>query len=443
MNPATLFIARQPCLAALAHLMVLIIACPVCSPAFGQIVTTVGNAPGVYVETDGTLKRREIDQHDELNAMRARMVASVGAGKKEKFTGVSLPRAFAAARQAIAAGKPIPDDIKYLGGLTQIRNLFIYPDSNDLMIAGPAEPVVVVDAYHAKGKVTGRPVLRLEDLVVAMRVVHDVGHGAFGCRLDPDPAAPARVHTVVQDMANASMPDRIAAVAKAIGPQKISYFGKVPDDTRFALILIAADYELKRYALGLASTTVPDLGSTIDNTRAAVNMVWYSLAYDPILVSKDGDAYGLRGPRLKVEAGSFDWDPKGATPKAFRFATKMSKSMEVLAINQPLIAELQNLADLSVVSALIQRDKLDKKVNWDTAWFRHDSGDGHPFPLTSVTTPRTADPLATYINGSMAGGGVVMSPGQLLTAPTETDTKELMAPLKLQAALKSAETPAR
>ena len=38
------------------------------------------------------------------------------------------------------ANKPIPDDLKYLGGLTQIRFVFAYPDQKDLIISGPAEP---------------------------------------------------------------------------------------------------------------------------------------------------------------------------------------------------------------------------------------------------------------------------------------------------------------
>jgi hypothetical protein len=402
--------------------------------ARAQIIIPVVTPPGVYVEPDGTIKRRQVDERDELAAMRARLKATQEAGKKEKLAYVSLPKAFAAAKAAIDAGQPIPDDVKYLGGLTQIRYLFVYPESNDLVIAGPAEPVQVLDELHAYGKTTGRPVIRLEDLVVAMRVVHDVGRGAFGCRLDPDPASPARVRDVMQELARASRAERVKAVAQAIGPQKVSFYGNVPDDTRFALVMIAADYELKRYGLGLAHTTVGDLGTIVDNTRAAINMIWYALAYDPILVSREGDAYGLRGPRLKVQAGSFDWDPKGATPKAFDFVKKMSRNMEKLAVDQPLIAELQNLGDLSVVSALIQRDKLDTKIGWDTTWIRQ-PGDGKDggFPVTKVTVPKTAEALSNYTNGSIAGGGAVLSPATVLAAAPEPDAKKLMEPAKLEA----------
>ena len=366
-----------------------------------------------------------------MTTMRARAKATLEAAKNEKLTCVSLPRAFAAARKAIDAGKPIPDDIKYLGGLTQIKFVFVYEEEKDLMIAGPAEPVHVIDELNAIGTRTGRPVMRLEDFVVAMQVVRGLGGGAFGCRLDPDPAAPGRITDAMTKMARASRADRISAVADATGPQKVSFFGKVPDDTRFALATVAADYELKRYGLGLARSTVAGLGNGVDNSRQAVNMWWFELAYGPLLVSANGDAYGLRGPRLKVQAGSFNWDPKGATATAYDFAKRMSANMEALGTTQPLIADLQNLADLAVVSAIIQRDRLDRKINWDTGWILQTSTGG--FPIAKITVPKTAVALANYTNGAIAAGGVVLSPAKVASGAVEKDEKQAMADPKKRA----------
>ncbi|QOV91391.1 DUF1598 domain-containing protein [Humisphaera borealis] len=401
-------------------------------PARAQIIgggNQVGAAPGVYVEPDGTVRRREIDEKTELSAMRLRAKFAADADKDPKLAYVSLPKAFAVAREAISAGKPVPNDVRFLGGLTQISFVFLYGDDKDLVIAGPAEPFKTFpgDDGYAVGTRTGRPVMRLEDFVVAMRVVQGARGNAFGCRLDPDPAAPQRISDAMAKMARASRSARVKAVQDATGPQKVSFFGAVPDDTRFALTTVAADYELKRYGLGLARHTVAGMGNIVDNTRQAVNMIWFELAYQPILVSADGDAFGLRGPRLKVQAGSFGWDPKGATPKAYEFAKKMSDNIDALGIQQPLIADLQNLADLSVVAALIQRDKLDRKVGWDTGWLMQSTGDSlSSFPVTKVVTPRNADALANYTNGSIAAGGVVLSPGKVLSSPTEPDDKKTL-----------------
>ena len=380
--------------------------------------------PGVLIEPDGTVKRQEVDQKSELAVMHARAKAVAAAAKDEKLAFVSLPKAFAAAKQAVDAGQPIPEDVKYLGGLTQVKFVFVYPDEQDLVIGGPAEPVKVIDDQRALGTRTGRPVMRLEDLVVAMRVVRGVGNGAFGCRLDPDPAAPERISDVMAKMAKASRAERIKAVQQATGPQKVSFFGGVPADTRFATATIAADYELKRYGMGLARHTVPGLGTIVDSTRQAVNMIWFELAYEPILVAPDGNAYGLRGPRLRVQAGSFDWDPKGATPKAFEFAKKMSQNLQTLGDTQPLVADLQNLADLSVLAALVQREKLDRKAGWDTAWLMR-SGDGG-FPVAKVPVPLNAEALASYSNGAIAAGGVSLAPARVVAGPTEKDEKQAL-----------------
>ena len=429
------------------------------APAFGQNngILTGTTAPGVRIDVDGTLSRQEVDEQAELSDMRARAKAALAAAKDPKLGFVSLPKAFAAARDALGAGKSIPDDAKYLGGLTRVDFLLVYPESSDLVIGGPAEPVQVIDDARAVGRRTGRPVLRMDDLVVAMRVVRDLNGGAYGCRLDPDPAAPARVAAEMARLARGTRPERVKAVQQAVGPQKVSFFGRVPDDTRLALVTLAADYELKRYGLGLARSTLPDLGNGVDNTRQAVNMWWYEMAYDPILVSPAGDAYGLRGPRLKVLAGNFDWDPKGATPKAYEFAKRMTQRMDALATAQPLIADLQNVADLTVVSALVKRDQLAQKAHWDIAWLMREGGGGGGavnggrggeavaagpaagYPVARSIVPRTAEALANYTNGAIAAGGVVMSPAKVLAAPPEKDEKGVLTEARRrEAALRKA-----
>ena len=400
--------------------------------AEAQFTPIVGNspAPGVYVEPDGTVKRREVDEKSELATMRLRVKLAADAAKDPKVAYVSLPKAF-------AAGKPIPEDVRFIGGLTQISFIFVYGDEQDLVVAGPAEPFKVMpgDDGYAIGTRTGRPVMRLEDLVVAMRVVQAARGNAFGCQLDRDPAAPQLISDARAKMAKATRAVRVKAVQDATGPQKVSFFGAVPPDTRFALTTVAADYELKRYGLGLARHTVPGLDTIVDSTRQAVNMIWFQLAYEPILMSADGDAYGLRGPRLSVQAGSFDWDPKGATPKAFQFAKKMSDNLEALATQQPLVADLQSLADLSVVAALIQRDKLDRKVGWDTAWILQATGDSlSSFPVNKVVTPKNADALANYSNGAIAAGGVMLIPNTILSMPTQVDDKKVLESAKAKGA---------
>jgi hypothetical protein len=401
--------------------------------ARGQVVPVGGIggfAPGVWLDADGTVRRREADTRDEMAAMRARAKAAEQAAKNEQLAFVSIPRTLAAAKAARDAGKDVPADLLYLGGLTQIKFLFVYPETNDLVVVGPAEPWVVADKDHAFGKKTGRPVMRLDDLVVAIRTVRNVGPGVFGCALDPDPNSVKAAEQAIADNAGKSRGERMKAMAAAIGPQKVRIFG-TPADTRFAFACVAADYELKRYGLGLAQSPVPNIGNGVDNTRSAANKFWFELKFDPILVSPDGLAYGLRGPRLGVKAGGFDFDPRGATEKAVAFAKRMDQNVEALAAAQPLFSDLQNLADLTVVAALIDRDRLAHKVGWDNSWVYDDNA----FTVAKLPTPKTAATLVNYTNGAIASGGVVLSPARALQeAKTEKDEKGLLATPREQGA---------
>src|SRR5687768_17310576 len=94
------------------------------------------NVAGVYVEQDGTVKSRQTDTTNDLATQRLRAKAAnhpaTAPAKDGQLTYVSIPRALAEVRERTAAGKEIPDHLKYLGGITQIRYLFVYPD--DLVI---------------------------------------------------------------------------------------------------------------------------------------------------------------------------------------------------------------------------------------------------------------------------------------------------------------------
>ena len=39
----------------------------------------------------------------------------------------------------MAAGQPVSDEMKYLAGLLRIHYVFFYPETGDIVLAGPAE----------------------------------------------------------------------------------------------------------------------------------------------------------------------------------------------------------------------------------------------------------------------------------------------------------------
>jgi hypothetical protein len=217
----------------------------------------------------------------------------------------------------------------------------------------------------------------------------------------------------MKQFAKASRKTRMDEMARALGPQKVSVFG-TPADTRLAFVMVAADYKLTRFAMGLepAAAGAPGvgIGHAVDNTRSAMNRFWFETSYEPLRVSADGNAYELRGQRVQVKAGAFVFDPRGATDKAMAFAKKFTDKVPAVAVVEPLVAELQNVADLSLLATLVRHDRLDRKAGWDATWLMDDA----QFRVKKVPVPVTADTLVSYTSGSIVAGGVMFAPGKLV-----------------------------
>jgi len=378
-----------------------------------------GISGGVYIDADGTVRQRAVDSSGGVAAVRARGAVGPHPVKKDaKLCFVSLPKLTAEVRDLIAAGKPVPDELRYLGGIAQLQYVLVYPQEKDLVIAGPAEPFDSSATLQPLGKVSGRPVLQLEDLVVALRNAGGrVKPKPFGCSIDPPPGAQQTSHQVMRQYGQRPRAELIAAMTGALGPQQVRVFG-MPPETRAGFILVAADYRLKRLALGMDRSPVAGLGSAVDNSRSAGNRFWFEAMYEPLLVSPDGSGYQLRGQRLRLEAGALQFDARGATETAKAWARSFTQKMGALAAAEPLFADLQNLADLGALAALVRHDGLDRKAGWDFSWLLETGA----FPVRTLPVPRTAETLVCVRNGALASGGVRLDMEDVVDEPSrETD----------------------
>jgi len=402
--------------------------------ARGQFIGPVqqigGNAGGVYIDADGVVQFREADAAKELQQVRARAQHSSN-GKDDKLCYVSLPRLFARVHELAAAGKEIPEELRYLGGMTQLRYVIVDPDQKDLVIAGPYEPVDATNTLEVVGKRSGRPVLELDDLVVSLRTAMQRRRmRAFGCSIDPAPDSLEKSGQVMRDYAGASRAERMNAMAAALGPQRVSIFGTAAD-TRLAFICVAADYRLKRISLGIESAPVLGVGNAIDNSRAAGSRVWFEASYDPLIVSADSNAYALHGQRLQLKAGALSFDPKGATEKATVFARQVTQKMPALTTMVPVFADVQNIADLAVLSALVREDKLAERAQWDLSWILDPAG----YSVAIVPVSRTAQTLVAFTSGSICAGGVSLDVDPWIGKPARAaDSKDQLTPVRQQGA---------
>jgi uncharacterized protein DUF1598 len=397
------------------------------APAWGQAAGAY-DPQGVHVDAKGVLRSRTTDSDPRLAELwkNAKTVQKDG-----KFLYVSLPRLFAEARRAIESGKGLSPELRYLGGMTRLQYVFVYPDQKDLVIAGPAEPVDARDAFRPLGKITGRPVLHLDDLVTALRAF---GPGRnpdrLGCDIEITAEIRERVNAKIQSVGPTS---RIVGFRKACdqiadagGLQPVKYFGLEPT-TRFAFVCVEADYRLKQLGLGLLPPPVAKVESYRSLILAPEKEFRFSLEsnYDALAAAPDGLAFELRGPSLKVNGGLLghpESTVQDLSPAGKRFVASCNENFDALIRHLVSWADLCNLGDLSVLAALVGVEGLAEKAGWELAWLLEPKG----YPAVAMTAPTSAAVLCNYtVSGNSAlflTGGIWIKPAEW-AAKRSTDEK--------------------
>lgn len=128
---------------------------------------------------------------------------------------------------------------------------------------------------------------------------------------------------------------------------------------------------------------------------------------------KGGDAGAVRA-RAKRTGGIARANVAGedmvfvSLPRLFGLARESINAGEELSAIIPIFAELENVADLSVLAALIRQDGLAQKVGWDASWLLDESA----YPVHELPVPHSADTAVAVTSGSLVAGGVQMNYGQ-------------------------------
>ncbi len=129
-------------------------------------------ANGVLVDAAGVL-RNEVFQDDPQLVRQRMMAARVKLGKQlgaaSKFRKVSLNRLESALKDRLDKKLGPTEEMLYLAGLTRLNYVFYYPETKDIVLAGPAEAWAVDPAGRARGIESGWTTLELQDLIVALR----------------------------------------------------------------------------------------------------------------------------------------------------------------------------------------------------------------------------------------------------------------------------------
>ncbi|MDP7018762.1 MAG: DUF1598 domain-containing protein [Pirellulaceae bacterium] len=287
---------------------------------------------------------------------------------------ISLKRLHAAIEESLRTGiGRLPDEIRYLAGLQRIQYIFVYPEENDIVLCGPGEGWRIDDNANVVGVTTGRPVLLLDDLLIALRNADNARNGGISCSIDPTEQGYKRLNALLakqkQVRSQRNLPALEKAMKEAFGPQQVSIQG-VPANSHFARVLVAADYRMKRLAMNLDKSPISSLPSYVQMLKSSRDTSsnprwWLACNYEPMVRSEDGLAWELKGPGVKAmtedDLVTVDGKVKGTgktSPTAQKWADLMTDQYDRLSGEDVVFAELRNIMDMSIVAAAIAHHDL-------------------------------------------------------------------------------------
>ena len=378
---------------------------------------------GVVVRPDGVLERVILDD-GTLAAMRSAALRSVPSEMKavSKSRKVSLTRLEAAIQEN---GGVVTADMANLAGLTRIENVYVYPESGEIVVAGPAEGWTV-------GARSGRPTLKLEDLVVALRAFPAEGKGnkLVGCSIDPTAEGLRNMQAYLKNTPhpnlsdNGQIVDYALGMADALGLQNVQVWGVSPK-TNFAATLVAADYRMKLIGIGLEEapvklTTYAERSNPRGRASNALVRWYFQPDYDCVVMTEDGTAMQLVGNGVNLvgenelvdENGNRSANKNGGNPATKAYAKSFTAKFEKIADAVPVYANLRNMIDMSIVAAYLQKEGAYAKTNWDMAFFGDEAQfqterlNAIQFAQTATNAVRRSATLVSY----PTGGGVVVRP---------------------------------
>jgi hypothetical protein len=398
----------------------------------GQGGQTGNSAGGILVDAKGVVRPMfHVEASGRLDRKRRAELAGrllpTDLNRYSKLRKVSLVRLEATCARYLADQEHVPQELNFLAGLQRIDYVFVYPDEKDLVIAGPAEGYVVDDGGRAMGITNGQPALRLEDLLVALRSI-ERDRGAIRCSIDPNQANLAKFTSFVADNRGGATLEAATAqyqqMAEVLGMQDVSVSG-VPADSRFAELLVEADVRMKYIAIGLSKPPVKGFKSHLAMVGAGANSMqrwWFTPLYDAFVRSEDGLGFEFNGQRVQllsedelVSASGQRMSSAFTRVTTQKYSTQFTERFPELARVIPAFAELQGLFDLSVLAALLKKERLPAKVGWTMPLFLDDKR----ATISRHNVPRQTPSVSNFkmlgkgVMVMQVTGGVLLNPWEL------------------------------
>jgi len=325
-----------------------------------------------------------------------------------KLRKVSLPRLEKAAQLRYAQGQSPTDAMRNLAGLQRIQYIFIYEDSGDIVLAGPAGDWAANDEGRQVSVESGAPVLQLDDLVVILR--NSSGKGSFGCAITPTRENLEKAQAFLAEKKSigegkAAREKWVNQLRDQLGFQEIDTHGIDPR-SHAARTIVEADYHMKRVAMGLEKGVL-GVESYLDSMElkrgesAPMGLLrwWFTLGDGAIRTTEDHSAFELKGSSVKVLSENEKLAKNGErihTGKSdeltAKFAESFTRNFDALATKYPVYAELRNVFDLATVAAALKHEGVLDRVGWQPVHFL----DAEKYQIELGTAPEKVLSIANY-----------------------------------------------
>lgn len=392
---------------------------------------------GISIDARGVVSRVRVDELNDLKRMREAALRPVpGDLKAAALRKISLRQLEAAIAKNRADGVPLSDEMRYLAGMQRIQYVMVYPEHNDIVLAGPGEGWKLNDEAEVVGIRSNRPVLLLDDLLVALRSVDAANPAAILCSIDPTPEGLARLKSLMKKARiDGDDPQPVmTAYEQTLGPQTITV-GGVPAASHFARVLVAADYRMKRIAMDFEESPIAALPSFLQmlkqspkNAKTMLPRWWLEPNYDALVTDPERLTWEINGSvkalteEETLNAAGQKQKAAHASPLAQKWAQAMTAHYDELSVEDSIFGQLRNCMDMAVVAALISKEQLGDKCGWAMPLLKNPE-----LPTESYHSPTQVDSQASAVQkGSnwiiSASGGVTINPFQPAENP-KTDQR--------------------
>ena len=354
----------------------------------GAIVEFPG---GVFVDAKGVLqKTRRTDRANGAKLAKTRQAiesklaanqaATNHADANTRLRMISLPRLQREIQLRVALGEELTQEMRFLGGLKRIDYLFIFPETNDVVLAGPAHDVPIEELANADEQT--QPLL-LNDLLSLLENAETNG-GILGCSITPKRANLARTKRFLATPTGPLKPRQtkkwVGEIRDQLGLQDIQVNGVDPR-SHVARILVEADYHMKLVGMGL-EPSIPEVPGYLASIKKAsipktmdVLRWWFTLKTDAVRRNENKDSFEFPEQVVQLQSENelitddgrrvHTGDSKDLNKQ---FAQRFTDHFGELAQQHPIYQQLDNVFRMALVSTLVHSDAVQSQVDWDPRW---------------------------------------------------------------------------